>query len=544
MGRRQNDAEEALHDQSNILPFRQLILVLCVLSGSLLIVLIDQNAVGVALPTIGRELDAENTITWAGTSSLIGSTMFSALYGRLSDIFSRKAVYISALVVLCLSDLLCGFAQNAMMFYIFRGFAGLAGGGVLSLTSIIVSDIVTLENRGKYQGILGSMIGLANATGPFIAAAFVQRSSWRGFFYLLAPVTGCGAVVAYYLIPSKMTREDIWKALGLIDYIGALTSSLGTIFLLIPVSGGGNYFAWDSPMVIGMLAVGGILLVLFVFIEWKVAILPMLPLSFFKNRIVTTLLVQSFLLGACYQSRLYYLPLYFQNARQWTPFVSATMILPMVLPQSLASISGGQYMSRVKRFAEVLWVGYFLWTLGAALTLLFNNHTSRGTISGVLVVTGLGIGFTFQPGMVAIQTHVSLAQRAVVIAGRNFFRCLGGACGLAVSAAILQSGLKASLPEEYKYLAYSTYTLPPQSSIPEREWTAIVNAYADASHRVFIFQVPLMALCLLSCVLVRDEGLRTKDVRDQLQLQVGQNEDRHTPDEETGSRNKENECRA
>ncbi|KAF7588954.1 hypothetical protein BBP40_004995 [Aspergillus hancockii] len=193
----------------------------------------------------------------------------------------------------------------------------------------------------------------------------------------------------------------------------------------------------------------------------------MLPLSFFKNDIVTTLLVQTFLLGAIYQSSLYYLPLYFQSARQWMPFKSAEMILSMVLPQSLASMSGGEYMSRVKRFAEVLWTGYLFWTRGAALALLFENNTSKGAIAGDLIVTGLGIGFTFQTGIIAIKSHVSLAQRAVIISGRSFFRCFGGACGLAVSAVILQSELKASLPEKDKYGAYSTYTLPPQSDVPE-----------------------------------------------------------------------------
>ncbi|PWY76000.1 putative MFS transporter [Aspergillus sclerotioniger CBS 115572] len=541
MPRRQNNAEAALHDQSNRLSLGQLILVLCTLSGSLLVVFIDQNAIGVALLTISRDLGAESTIAWAGAASLIGNTMFSVLYGRLSDIFSRKTVYIATLVSLCISDLLCGFAQNPTMFYVFRGFAGTAGGGVTSLTTIIVSDIVALEDRGKYQGILGSIIGLANVTGPFIAAVFVEKSTWRGFFYLIAPISGCGAVVAYFLVPNKMTTKDIWKSLGIIDYLGAVTSSLGVIFLLIPVSGGGDYFAWDSALVISMLAVGGLMLVLFIVIEWKVAVLPMLPLSFFKNRTVAALLVQTFLLGASYQSYMYYLPLYFQNARQWSPFVSAAMILPMVIPQSLASISGGQYMSLVKRFSEVLWTGYILWTLGAGLALLFNNQTSKGVIAGVLIVIGLGIGFTFQPGLIAIQSHVTLVQQAVVIPERNFFRCFGGACEVAISAAILQEGLKANLPDRDKYLADSTYTLPSRSGIPEQDWTGILNAYARSSHDVFILQVPLMALCLLSCVLVRDDGLQTKDGRAQRQHQLTPNNHRRMSDEETGSHTVGNE---
>jgi MFS family permease len=274
---RQQAAEKALHDQMNILPIVQLLIVFSGLAVSLLITFVDQNGISVTLPTIARDLNAENTISWAGTSSLIANTMFSVLYGRLSDIFGRKIVYLSALALLCIADLLCGLSQNAAMFYVFRGLAGIAGGGVGSLTMIIVSDIVTLENRGKYQGILGASLGLGNVIGPFIAAAFIMNSTWRGFFWLISPLAACSMVVGSFLIPSNACKGGVRENLGKIDFYGIIASSIGIIFLLIPISGGGSYFQWDSAMVISMLVIGACSLVAFVFIEWKVASLPMLP---------------------------------------------------------------------------------------------------------------------------------------------------------------------------------------------------------------------------------------------------------------------------
>lgn len=281
---RQRQAEKALHDQTNILPIGQLLVVFAGLSVSLLVAFVDQNGISVTLPTIAKDLNAQNAISWAGTSSLIANTMFTVLYGRLSDIFGRKVVYLSALAMLCIADLLCGLSQDAPMFYVFRGMAGIAGGGVTSLTMIIVSDVVTLEERGKYQGILGSALGLGNVIGPFIAAAFIMRSTWRGFFWLLSPLAALSAVVGYLLIPNNTRKDSFWNNVRKIDFFGLLASSTGIIFLLIPISGGGSYFPWDSAMAISMLTIGACSLIAFILIEWKVATLPMLPGTLNRNK--------------------------------------------------------------------------------------------------------------------------------------------------------------------------------------------------------------------------------------------------------------------
>lgn len=139
--------------------------------------------------------------------------------------------------------------------------------------------------------------------------------------------------------------------------------------------------------------------------------------------------------------------------------------------------------------------------------LLFDRQTNPGVIAVIVGIMGVGIGFTFQPTLVAFQAHCTKAQRAVVISDRNYFRCLGGACGLAVSAAILQATLRSNLPDGYKQLAHSTYSLPSKSSIPDTDWESILTAYTKASRGVFILQVPLIGVCFLACTLIRDRGL-------------------------------------
>lgn len=144
---------------------------------------------------------------------------------------------------------------------------------------------------------------------------------------------------------------------------------------------------------------------------------------------------------------------------------------------------------------------------GAGLALLFGRDTNPGVIAVIVGIVGVGVGFTFQPNLIACLANCTKAQRAVVVSDRNYFRCLGGACGLAVSAAILQSTLRSNLPPGYKYLVDSTYTLPDRASVADADWEQILTAYAKASRAVFILQVPLIGVCLLACVFIRDRGL-------------------------------------
>jgi MFS family permease len=162
---RPQKAEQALHDQTQLLPKRDLLVVFSIIALSLFICAAEQNGIGVLLPSIARDLNAQASITWAGTSALIANTVFQVLYGRLSDLFGRKKIMLSALVLLALCDLACGLSVNSTMLYVFRGLAGVANGGITSLSMMIVSDIVTLQERGRYQGILGVMVGMGNALG-------------------------------------------------------------------------------------------------------------------------------------------------------------------------------------------------------------------------------------------------------------------------------------------------------------------------------------------------------------------------------------------
>lgn len=173
------------------------------------------------------------------------------------------------------------------------------------------------------------------------------------------------------------------------------------------------------------------------------------------------------------------------------------------------SILSGQYISRRERYGEVIWTGFFLWTLGVSLTCIFNLSTSLAAIVVILLVQGAGVGLIFQPTLVALQAHCSKDQRAVVISNRNFLRSLGGAVGLAISAAALQNSLKRAMPQEFSSFisSYDTPDFEALGASPEQA-QAVLQAYATASRTVFIMNAPFMGLCLVGCLLIKDRGLQ------------------------------------
>jgi MFS family permease len=223
------------------------------------------------------------------------------------------------------------------------------------------------------------------------------------------------------------------------------------------------------------------------------------------------LIGQNFFYGAVYYSNIYYIPLYTQNVLGETPIISGLLLAPIVICQSIASTCSGLYISKRKRYGEVIWVGFTLWTLGAGLFCLFDQNINKGAIVVIEMLVGLGTGMVFQPTLIAMQAHCRKSQRAVVISNRNFIRSMGGAVGLAISAAVLQNSLKQHLPDQFKYLATSTYSSPDYSKYSPADAHAIRDAYSQASHTVFIVFVPFMGVCLLTQWFVKDEGLTRPD---------------------------------
>lgn len=516
-------AEKLGASHLNILPTRQLISVLAVLSLGLLMMMTDQSAVTVALPLIGKDLHAQNTINWAGTASLLANCVSQVLLGRFSDIFGRKSVLVSSLVILSIAELCCGFAQTGPQFYIFRAFCGIGGGGVQSMTMVILSDVVTLKQRGRFQGILGAQIGIGNAVGPFLMAAFAEHHSWRDFYYFLAPTNLLVITAICFVVKSKksstvLTRSQKFKK---IDYLGLVFSTASLTLLLIPVSGGGSTYAWNSSLVIVLFIIGGLCMILFILIEWKVPPLPMIPLRLFGSALLSLLLFFNFLYGMAYYAFQYYLPYYFQIIRQDSSLRTAVFLLPLVLTQSVLSTVAGNLISIMGHYKIVLCCGFGIWTLGCGLLCIWTKSTPAGPLVGILLVIGIGAGCIFQPSMVAIQAHARKADRAVVILARNVLRSFGGAVGIAVGSLIVSNSLLKEVNEELNhpripvvylhYLKDHIYSKISITGLSDPEVSIVKDMYMSAIKNFFYAIIPIIGVCFVGSLFIKDRGLQCID---------------------------------
>ncbi|CAN9480886.1 unnamed protein product [Alternaria alternata] len=479
--------------QRNTMTSTQLRIAIPALSVCLFVSFIDQTSVSTATPAIAVDLNTGTATSWIGTSFLIASTAFQLINGRLSDIFGRKNLLLISLTLMALGDLGCGFARTAVQLFVLRAIAGIGGGGINSLVMIIVSDITTLQNRGKYQGWLGAIIALGNGAGPFLGGAIVEGATWRWVFWIIPIMSVPTSMVILFFLPLKHRSGDHLEKIKKIDYGGMLLNIASTLLLLIPLSGGGVTYAWASPFFIACTAIGAVLGVLFVLYEWKLVALPIMPLRLYRAPHCWALYLQTFLIGLAYFGNFFYLPIYFQSVLRYSPLVSGALILPVVITTSFTSIASGQYMNRVGSYMHCILLGFGLWTLGNGLTLLFDRDTSLAVLIVVLIIEGAGIGLTLQPTLVGMYANSRAEDRAVTTGLRNFIRTIGGAFGLVISGVILSNTLSRDLSNRsfvsddlMSQLTSSTYDLD-QFGLSQDQKQDVFDTYMLGLHYIFIF---------------------------------------------------------
>ncbi|KAI4938681.1 hypothetical protein J4E86_011221 [Alternaria arbusti] len=517
--------------QRNTMTSTQLRIAIPALSVCLFVSFIDQTSVSTATPAIAVDLNTGTATSWIGTSFLIASTAFQLINGRLSDIFGRKNLLLISLMLMALGDLGCGFARTSVQLFVLRAIAGIGGGGINSLVMIIVSDITTLQNRGKYQGWLGAVIALGNGAGPFLGGAIVEGATWRWVFWIIPIMTVPTSMVILFFLPLKHRSGDYLAKVKKIDYGGMVLNIASTLLLLIPLSGGGVTYAWGSPFFIACTVTGAVLGVLFVLHQWKLVALPIMPLRLYRAPHCWALYLQTFLIGLAYFGNFFYLPIYFQSVLRYSPLVSGALILPVVITTSFASIASGQYMNRVASYMHCILAGFALWTLGSGLTLLFDRDTGLAVLIVVLIIEGAGIGLTLQPTLVGMYANSRNEDRAVTTGLRNFIRTIGGAFGLVISGVILSNTLSRDLSKRpfvsdtlMAQLTSSTYDLDKFGlSLDQKE--EVFDTYMLGLHYIFIFFTVCSGLGLALTFWVGNTSLKAPKKSDEEEGQPIESQD-------------------
>ncbi|PCN46971.1 MFS transporter [Curtobacterium sp. 'Ferrero'] len=421
---------------------RQILLVIYGLMAGMFLSSLDQTIVGTAIRTIGDDLHGLDQQAWVTTAYLIASTITTPIYGKLSDVFGRRPLYIFGIAVFILGSLLSTLSTSMIMLAAFRAFQGIGAGALMSLPLAIMGDILAPRERAKYQGYFLAVFGISSVIGPLIGGLFsgadqiLWITGWRWVFLVNVPI-GVGAlvmVIAFLHLP----KFGDAKAKPRIDWWGA-TSVIVTLVPLLLVAEQGRTWGWGSPAAIACYVVGALGLVAFLVVESLMRDDAIIPLKLFRSGVFSMATLLGFLVGFAMFGAMLTIPLYLQIVTGLTPTESGFATLPMIGGLMIASIASGQIVARTGRYRIFPVIGTALVSLGyVVLTFMTIDKPLWFLMIGMFLI-GLGLGQLMQSITLASQNSVQPRDMGVATSSATFFRQIGGTLGTAVLLSVLFS---------------------------------------------------------------------------------------------------------
>jgi EmrB/QacA subfamily drug resistance transporter len=475
----------------------------------ILLAALDQTIVATALPRIATDLHGLNKLSWVATAYLLTSAITTPIYGKISDLFGRKKIFQSAILIFLAGSVLCGVSQSMNQLVAARALQGIGAGGLMSLVLAIVGDVIPPRQRGKYMGYFGAVFGVSSVAGPLLGGFLTDSLSWRWIFFVNIPL----GILALSAVASRL-HLPVYKQQHKIDYVGAALLSAASVCLLLATVWGGNTYAWGSNQIIGLLGGGSLLALVFALWE-KRAPEPIIPPRLFRNSIFTVSVILSLLSGVAMFASILYIPEYQQIVRGFSPTKSGLMTMPLVMGLLVTSIISGRLITRWGRYRVFPIIGTFVLTVGLWLFSHITLTTSEWVIGVWMAIVGAGLGLFMQVMTLAIQNSVERSELGTATSTATFFRSLGSSFGGALFGAILTSRLahhlSQSLPGQAANPAFSRniqsgginiHRLPPTVSAD------ILQAFAHSFHDMFLLAIPFALLAFVAALFLKEVPLR------------------------------------
>ncbi len=411
--------------------------------GALLAMLLsalDQTIVATALPQIVKEFNGLEHLSWVYSSYLIASTVAIPIYGKLSDIYGRRGFFLGGIAIFLAGSILSGQSHSMLELILFRGLQGIGAGAIMVNSIALIGDLFTPAERGRWQGLIGAVFGIASIAGPLMGGWLTDNISWRWIFYINMPL----GALALLVIATTLPRIRPEKMEHSIDYWGALALAAALVTLLLGFVWGGSQYAWISPQIIGLFAATGAFLLLFMLVEER-ARSPILPLGLFRNRALSVSSAATFLISFAMFGAVAFLPLYAQSVVGFSATNSGLALTPLMLGAVFSSTIAGQVISRRGTYKAMAIGGMVLAALGIYLFSHISVDTSKLTLVEYMVLLGLGIGVSFPIYTIVVQSAFDRSKLGVVTAAIQMFRSIGSAVGIAVMGSLLNNGLAGKL---------------------------------------------------------------------------------------------------
>lgn len=483
-----------------------------ILAG-LFVSILATSVVSSSLPRIITDLEgSQSGFTWVVTATLLTTTISTPIWGKLADLMDRKLLIQLALVITVVSSAAAGFSGTVGTLITMRAFQGLGAGGLTALGTVLIADIISPRERGKYMGLMGAVMGVGMIGGPLLGGVITDGPGWRWTFFVGIPFAVAAIVILQRTLHLPRTRRRTVR----IDYAGAALISGGIATLLLWITFAGSSFAWASWQTAAMVGGSLLMLVAAVLVESRAAE-PIIPLDLFRNRTLVLSVIASVAVGIALFGTSVFLSQYMQVARGKSPTVSGLLTVPMIAGHLLASTLGGRIVTRTGRYKKIMLVGAATLTVGLGLMGTIHYDTSFVLVGLYMVVLGVGIGLLMQNLVLATQNTLDVREVGSGTATVAFFRTLGGAVGVSALGAVLGSRVTTLLTEgltrigiDVSALGGGTGAIPDVSALPGPVRTVVESAYGDAIAELFLVAVPVALVALVAVALLREVPLGTR----------------------------------